>query len=116
MFGPLAFVPVRQQKDNPAGPLPFGFRTHDELVNDDLSAIYKIAELRFPKAKHVRIIERITIVKSQHSRLRQHAVVDTEPRLPLLEISEGSVTFAGYRIVQNAMALTKCPAPAILAR
>src|SRR4029077_7578563 len=111
MFGPLAFVPVRQQKDNSARPLPFGFGTHDELVNDDLSAVHKIAELRLPKTKHVRKIERISIVESQDTRFREHAFVSAEPRLSLLQISERNVALPTCRIVQNAMALTEGAAP-----
>src|SRR5207302_873969 len=48
MFRALAFVTVRQQQRDSARPLPFRFRGNDELVDDRLCAVGKIAELRFP--------------------------------------------------------------------
>ena len=46
-----------EEENDAAGPLPFRFRRDDELIDDGLRAIGEIAELRFPQAKHVRVIE-----------------------------------------------------------
>src|SRR5208283_6128890 len=114
MLRALALVSVRQQKNNAAGSLPFRFRTHNKLVDDYLSAIHKITELRLPKAQHVGKIERIPIVEPQNGRLRQHAVVDTESGLLLRQICERYESLTGYTIVKNAVPLTESPTPAIL--
>ena len=65
----------------PLGPLPFRFRRDDELIDDDLRAVRKIAELRFPEAKHVRIIERITVIEPEDRGFGEKAVVNANARL-----------------------------------
>ena len=81
MLRPLAFVAVRQQQHDAARPLPFRFRRDDELIDDDLRAVRKIAELRFPEAEHVRIIERVTVIEPEHRGLGEQAVVNADARL-----------------------------------
>src|SRR5438046_6444662 len=66
MLGTLPFVAVRQKQNDPAGPLPFRFCRDDELVDDGLGTVSKIPKLRFPKAKHVRIIERVAVIETEH--------------------------------------------------
>ena len=41
----------------------------------------KIAELRFPKAKHARVIERITVVETEDRGFGEKAVVNADARL-----------------------------------
>src|ERR1043166_10111070 len=69
MLGTLTFVTVRQQEDDRTGPLPFRFAGKHELIDDRLRAVGEIAELRLPQTEHVRIIERISVIESQHVRL-----------------------------------------------
>src|ERR1044071_8382745 len=71
MLRALSLVAVREKKHDPAGPLPFRFGPGNELVDDDLVAVGEIAKLRFPKAEHVRVIERIPIVESEDGRFRE---------------------------------------------
>ena len=48
MFGSLAFEAVRQKQHQAAEAFPFIFGAGDELIDDDLRHIPKIAELRLP--------------------------------------------------------------------
>ena len=63
VFRPLAFEPVRQQADETRHAQPFAFARADELVEHDLRAVGKIAELRFPKGQRVGLGQRIAIFK-----------------------------------------------------
>src|SRR5438067_13773385 len=107
MFGALAFVTVRQEQDDPARPLPFRFRGNDELVDDGLRAVRKIAELRFPQAKHARIIERITVIEAEDGRFREQAVVNANARLisaspaRTAQMHQRHIWRASVRVVMN---------------
>src|SRR5947209_7085259 len=81
VLGPLPFVAMRQQKDDSTRALPLRFRRHDKLIDNHLRAVGEIAELRFPKAKHVRVVERVTVVEPEYRRFRKQAVVDANARL-----------------------------------
>ena len=54
--GSLAFVAVGQQQHKAGGKAPFVFAGAEELVDDDLRAVHKIAELRFPEDQSFGII------------------------------------------------------------
>src|SRR5450432_593595 len=75
MLRTLTFVAVRQEEDNAARALPLRFGRDDELVDDGLRAVGEIAELRLPETEHVWIIERITVVESEHGGLGEQTVV-----------------------------------------
>ena len=101
MFRPLPFVAVRQQKHDPARPLPLRFRRHDELVDDDLRAVREIAELRFPQAEHVRKIERVTVIEPENGGFGEQAVVNTNARLLGREMEQRHVGPARLRVVDK---------------
>ena len=84
VLGPLPFVAVRQEHDQPAGPAPFRLGRGDELVDDDLGAVGEVAELGLPHDQHVRLIERVAVVEAEHGRLGEQAVVDAELGLAVL--------------------------------
>jgi hypothetical protein len=48
MLGTSAVIPVRQQKDEPVLHSPLLLPRRDEVVNDHLGPIRKVAELRLP--------------------------------------------------------------------
>src|SRR6476659_1069688 len=108
MFRSLSFVTVRKQKHDSARSLPFRFRRDDELVDDHLGAIGEIAELRFPKAKHVRVIERVAVIEAKDSGFREKAVVNTNPRLSFGEMEQGHIRPPRLRIVDERMAGAEC--------
>ena len=115
MFGTLTFIAVRKQQHNPTRPLPFRFRRDDELIDNGLRAIGEIAELRFPQTKHLRIIERVTVIEPEHRSLREWTVVNANARLFLGEMHERHVRFARLCVVKNRVPRAKSAARAILA-
>src|SRR5665213_3230505 len=66
VLGALAFKAMRQQQHKPAGLVPFRFGRNDELVNDDLRAVDKIAELRLPYDERQRVGHAIAELKTHH--------------------------------------------------
>src|SRR4051812_2155489 len=86
VFRPLAFVSMRKQEHDAAGGLPFRFRRGDKLIDNRLRTVSKIAELRFPKAKHVRVINRVTVIEPEDGGFRQRAVVDANAGLVIRQV------------------------------
>ncbi len=78
MFSPLALVAVRQKHGQPAGPVPLGAAAGDKLVDDNLGAVGKIAELRFPDGQSFGKLEGVAVFEAENSGFGQRAVVDTE--------------------------------------
>ena len=69
MLRPLAFVAVRQQHGEAAVASPFGFAGGDELVNQHLRAVGKVAELRFPDGQPQRLGGGVAVFKAEYRRL-----------------------------------------------
>ncbi len=67
MLGALAFVTMRQQHDETVGAQPFGLSRSNELVDHDLRAVGKIAELRFPHDECLGVGHRIAIFETQYA-------------------------------------------------
>ena len=65
MLRTLAFVTVWQQHHQSAHAQPLCFAGGDELVDDDLSAVGKVAELGFPKHQHLRFSQAVTVLEAQ---------------------------------------------------
>ena len=70
MFGALPFVAVGQQHHQTRHPQPLGFGGGNELVDDDLSTVGKIAELRFPQRQRLGLGGRVAVFKAQNPQLR----------------------------------------------
>src|SRR5690348_9503442 len=49
MLGSLAFITVWQKQNDARRKVPLILASADELIDDDLRPIYKVAELRFPQ-------------------------------------------------------------------
>src|SRR5579863_655542 len=81
MFGPLALVAMRQQQHQSAGLAPLRFGAGDELVNQDLRAVDKIAELRLPQHQGQRIGHAIAKFKTHYRVFAERAVKNIEARL-----------------------------------
>ena len=75
MLRSLALVAMRQQHHNPAQKPPFVLACGDELVDYDLRAIGKIAELRLPQNQGLGIITAVSIFEAEHTGFRQDRVV-----------------------------------------
>jgi hypothetical protein len=79
-----------------------------------LRAVREIAELRFPKAKHVRVIERIAVVETEDRASEQKAVVNADARLLGREMEQRQIRMARLRIVKERVPMAECAAPAVL--
>src|SRR4029077_16751852 len=111
MFRPLALVAMRQQHDEAAVALPLRLAADNELVNDDLRAVAKIAELRFPEHQRRWRVERIAEFKAEHCSFGKQAVVDVERRLVRAQGTEWKIRLAGARIIKHRVPLTERAAP-----
>ena len=100
----------------PLGPLPFRFCRDDELIDDRLRAIGKIAELRFPQAEHSWVIERVAVIKPEHGSFREQAVVNANARLFFGQVHEWHVGSARLRIVKDRVPRAEGSARTILSR
>ena len=67
---------MREQHHQGALPHPLGLPAADELVDDALSGVGEVSELRLPYHKRVRTSERVSELEAEHGVLGQGAVVD----------------------------------------
>ncbi len=107
MFRPLSFLSVREQQHYAAWLLPFRFGGNDKLIDEHLRAVGEIAKLRFPNAKHSRIIEGVTVIEPEHSGLRKRTVVNANAGLLLRQMHERDVGLAGFGVVKNRVPRAK---------
>ena len=115
MLRPLPFVAMRKEQHDAAGALPFRFRGDDELIDDVLRAVREITELRLPNAKHLRVIERVAVVETEHRGLREQTVINADLRLA--RERDGVTECSGSPvcgIVKHRMPVTERSAPAVL--
>ncbi len=84
------------------------------MIDDDLRAVREIAELRFPEAEHVRIIERVTVIEPEDGGLGEEAVVNADARLFLREMEQRNVRLPRLRVVDDGVARAESSAPAVL--
>ena len=96
--------------------VPFVLCTGDELVDNDLSAIPKIAELCLPDHQSVWTVEGIAIFKSEDTCLAQGAVIQLQGCLIFGKVFQRRMGGAVSGIVQDGMSLTKGATLAILTR
>lgn len=71
-----ALVAVRQQHDEAGLTSPFGLTRRNELVNNALSSVGKVAELGLPNDQRVGIGQRVAELEAQNGKLGQRAVAD----------------------------------------
>src|SRR5690349_5935148 len=74
MLGALPFEAVRQQQNEAARLIPLRFGRNDELVDNDLPAIYEIAKLGLPHYKRERIGNAIAEFEAHGGEFAQQAV------------------------------------------
>ena len=93
---------------------PFVLCRSDELINDDLRAIGEVAELRLPQDQGLGIIATVSILKAEHTGLRQDRVVYLVLRLLRREMIQRNVFRLVLDVDQHAVALVERAALAIL--
>jgi hypothetical protein len=113
VLGALALEAVRKKKHQPAGPKPFELGAGDELVDDRLRAVGKIAELGFPTDQGPRIGERIAIFEAEDPELGQRRVAhfETAP----VDRGQRDVFFSRLLVDPNGVTLAERTAAAVLA-
>src|ERR1700691_4152710 len=73
---PLAFVAVRQEQYDTRKQAPLGFARGNELIDDGLRDVHKIAELGFPENKRFRIVAAVAVFEAEHAGFRKSRVVN----------------------------------------
>src|SRR5438552_9377112 len=116
MFRALAFIAVRQEQNDPARPLPFRFRRDDKLIDNGLGTVGKITKLRFPKAQHVWVIERVTVIETEHRRFRKKTVVNANACLLFGQMHERNIWVPRFGVIKNGVPSAKGSARTVLTR
>ncbi len=114
VFRSLAMVAVGQEENDAGGFAPLRFRADDILVDDELGAVGKIAELRFPEDEHVGEIEAVAVIEAEHRVFRERAVVDAELGLAVGDVVQRRIALARLHVVKDGVALGEGAAAAIL--
>ena len=117
MFRTLPFVAVRQKHHEAAFLLPFVFRRGDILVNDNLRAVGKIAELRFPQHQRVLRDDRIAVFKTENALFGQTAVENLKTRRRIFfdaKFRQRRPAFARLSVIHLRVTLRKRSASRIL--
>ena len=81
VLGALAFVAVRQHEREAVEPSPFDFAAGNELVDNDLRTVGKVAKLRLPNNQRARVVGGVAVLKTQHGFFRQDGVDNGKLRL-----------------------------------
>ena len=117
VFGALPFDAVRQQQHQPAEPVPFASAGGDIIVDDDLSAVGKIAELGLPYDQRRRVDQGIAVFETDNGKLRQRTVIDLKVGLIGREIFQRSIRqrVGAFNIPPGQVPLRKSAAGGILA-
>src|SRR5438105_7694652 len=103
----LALVPVRQEQDQAAEPLPFVLGAGDELIDDRLRRIPKISVLSLPHDQAIRKIKTVAIFESKNAGFRKGAIENFNGRLLRGEVLEGRIGVPVLVIVEDPMTLAE---------
>ena len=90
--GPDAFQAVRQEQHQPAQSPPAVGGAGDELVDDHLAGVGKVAELGLPGNQAFGLVETVAVLESEHARFAEGAVDDLDGRLIVREMRQGTDT------------------------
>src|ERR1700761_1606622 len=115
MFGPLAFVAVRQKKNEAGRERPLVFAGAQKLIDDDLRAVDEVSELRFPQNESFGIVAAEAVFEAETCSFRERRIVNLAERLFAREMRKRQVVVFGFAVDQNSMALIECAALRVLA-
>lgn len=88
---------------------PFGLAAADELIDDALSGIVEVAELRLPNDQSIGIRHRVSQFESKHAVLRQGTVANRVGSLIRVKVAERPVRrFVDSLMVQDMMPVGEC--------
>ena len=92
---------------------PLVGRGDHELVDDHLTDVREVAELRLPA--HQRVArDRVAVLEAQRRVLRQHGVVHHEARLVVAQVVERLVLHLVGLVDEHAVPLAERAAPGVL--
>src|SRR6266498_1415504 len=111
----LAFVAVGQQHHQAGQQIPFRFPRHNELIDDGLRTVGKVAELRLPKDQRLRKVATVAVFKAENSSLGQGRVVNPAVSLAFGNVLERYIFLLSFDVEQNGVALIEGAAAAVLA-
>ena len=111
---PLAFVAVRQKKDDAGEQAPLGFAGGEELVDDDLRAVGEVAELRLPEDERLGIVAGVAVLVAEDGGLRQYGVVDLPAALIGRDVRERRPADFGLGVDEDGVALVEGAALRVL--
>ena len=86
MIGPLALIPVRQQKHHTRPLAPLLFRARNELVDDGLGSVREVAELRLPEHEGIGSLDRVPVLEAHRRVLAEQRIVDPEFGLSVCQV------------------------------
>src|SRR5262249_2037351 len=115
VFGPLAFVSVRQEKNERSLEVPFRSRRGDELVEHHLRAVEEVTVLRLPDNEAVRLVDVVAKLEANGGVLRQRAVVNFERRPGSVKRLERNELLPGVHIMKDRVAMAERAALGIFA-
>src|SRR5579884_1359559 len=81
VFWALSFVAMRQKQHQAGKQIPLILSGADKLVDNDLAAIGKVAELRLPEDQRFRIIAAIAVFEAENARFGKRRIVNVATRL-----------------------------------
>src|SRR5690606_4986064 len=87
-----------------------------ELVDDDLSTVGKISELRLPHDQNVRVEDGVAVLEADHRHLREWRVVHLEGGLRLRNRPDYIERLAGGGVVDDEVAMAEGAALHVLPR
>src|SRR5260370_23892217 len=116
MLRSLALIAVRQKHYKARWEVPLVFARADELIDDHLRAVGKIAELRFPQDERLGIVAAESVFETQAARSGKRRVVDFAESLIGRKMREWKVIVLGLRIDQYGVALVDRAALGVLPR
>ena len=116
VFGALPLISMWKQQHYRRVLAPLCAIGGDELVDDRLGDVHKIAVLRFPK--HQRILGRsaVPVLEAKHCCLREWTIVDLDPApgLAIGQMLERNVDLSRLRIVEHRLSMGKRCALSVL--
>ena len=116
MLWTLAIVAMGQIHYQASTLQPLAFPGCDELVNNALGIVGKVAELGFPDGEEVGRYERVPEFEAKSAVLRERGVTYYETRLVRVEVIKGNVFLFIDLVVNDGVALGKGAALNVLTR
>src|SRR6266850_5463104 len=114
MFRALAFVAMREEHDETRRQIPLVLARANKLVDDDLSAVGEITELRLPEDKGFGIVAAEAVFEPEATCFGKRRVVNLAEGLLLGEMRECEVVVLGLRINEHRVTLAEGAALGIL--